>query len=311
MKNPLSNAHLIGANYNPREYQMKGKRGEASYIMSRSSLKDFADCPSRWIRGGEMKDEETSSTIWGSLVDCVLTQPGRLDDLFAIKPDTYTNDDGEEKPWNANSKTCRAWINQNEGRTCISQDFYLKAQRAVAQLLPKVGGLGECDFQVYLKADYRDKETGLVIPICALIDLVPKEGRSIADLKTARNANPTKWARVCHDYWYDAQAALYLDSYNAATGEDRDQFEHIIQENEQPFEIALATLSVEFINQGRRKYTNALRLYAQCLKSGHWASYNDLALNNYNGRVLVEPENWMIESQNVEDPDWMSDKEAA
>lgn len=299
MKNQLTNAQLVGSNYNPSEYGLNCKRGELAYMMSRSSLKDFADCPSRWIKGGGLKDEETTSTIWGSLVDCILTQPGRMDELFAIKPDTYTNEDGEEKPWNANSKTCRAWLAKNSDRTCINQAAYFQAQVAVGRILnePTFKSIAaSAEFQVYLTAEYRDRDTELVVPVCGLLDIVPTGGRSIWDLKTSRNANPAKWARVCHDYWYDAQAALYLDIHNAATGEDRDSFEHIIQENDPPFEISLVTLSVEFINQGRKKYTNALRLYCQCLKSGHWATYNDLARNNFSGRALVEPESWMLES---------------
>jgi hypothetical protein len=64
--------------------------------MSRSELVEFYECPAKWILGPH-GDDSTPSMDFGSLVDCLVTQPERFDDLFAVCPETYTNKKGETK----------------------------------------------------------------------------------------------------------------------------------------------------------------------------------------------------------------------
>ncbi len=136
--------------------------------------------------------------------------------------------------------------------------------------------------------------------------------QALIDFKTARNADPAKWGRAVNAFGYDVQAALFLDVYNAASGEKRSEFRHICQENYPPFEISKPWLSDDFVRLGRTKYTEALRLYARCIAAGKWSSYDDLQHDNYNGWSMIEPESYMVMSVKNPDPDWLSEpKEAA
>lgn len=315
MKNPIINAKIV-PNFNPLDYtKRKHKRGEKEFVMSRSQLKEFAACPSKWIKGGGDEGDSTTSTDWGTLVDALVTGD-RVGEIVAIHPDTYPAEEKGneiEKPWNMNSKWCRAWAASHAGRIIISQETFMEAQKA-AELLYRVLEieLNNAKTQVFVSGEYRDKETGLVIPICGLIDLAPSFGPSIKDIKTARSADLARWARVVHEHWYHVQAAIYLDLWNAATSEDRNEFDHLIQENRRPYEIAHCGLSIEFLKAGRETYKNALRLYCQCLSTGHWATYNDIAPGlKVGGKVIIDPESWMVERQSTPDPDWLSDKQAA
>lgn len=284
--------------------------------MSRSSLKDFAVCPSKWIKYGDGEDDSTSSTEWGSLVDCLLLERDKFEKRYAIKPDQYPVEDKktgaivEWKDWNANSNWCKNWLSEHDGQICISSGALKEAKKAVEIAENEFDStLGGAQYQVCIRSEYHDKETGLIIPICCLID-VARPSDALADFKTARSADPSKWPKEVHARWYDAQGALYLDAWNAATGENLETFVHLIQENEHPYECSRGILSVEFIKAGRAKYLNALRLYCQCLASGKWATYNDLAHNNYAGRFLIEPESWMVEEISSEDPSWISERAA-
>jgi hypothetical protein len=310
----LTNGQIIGTNYDAREYMKSAcPRGSVGYVMSRSDLMEFAVCPSRWIKGAKVEDE-TDSTEWGSLIDCLLTDGKRFEDRFAIKPEKYPvlNKGGmptdEMKSWNGNSTWCKEWVASQGGKICISRadyhDAVNAAHRAAEALADEL-----TDLQVYATADYHDSDTGISVPLKVLIDVVPKKilTKSLIDIKTAKCGDPAKWGRVCFDRGYHVQGALQLDVYNAATGENRDEFRHIVQENFPPYEISKPWLDYTFIDLGRQKYRHALQLYAQCLKTGHWHSYDDLQRENYGGWSSISAESWMIEpAPSVREPDWIS-----
>jgi hypothetical protein len=313
MKNPLTNAHIIGIGYDSTQYTMKPySRGEKGYIMSRSSLKDFAPCPSKWRKYGDGEDDGTTSTEWGSLVDCLLLERDKFEKRYAIKPEQYPVEDKktgaivEWKDWNANSTWCKNWMAEQDGLTCISSGALKEAKKAVEIAEKEFAQyLDGSKYQVCIHAEYKDRDTGLVVPICGLIDIVTD--KELVDFKTARSADLTKWPREVYSRGYDMQAALYLDLYEA-TGTKFELFRHIIQENSHPYECATVPLSVEFINLGRQRYTAALKRYCHCLATDHWDSYTDLHTEHKRGLNICEPESWMqVEQPRLEDPDFMTE----
>lgn len=264
-------------------HRQKARRGDRRFSMSRSELVDFTACPAKWIAGpGE--DDSSKSTVWGSLIDCLVTQPKQFDTLFVVRPDTYEDEiTGQLKPFSRASRLCRKWIKSKLGLTIISNQVMRDAEAAVKSIKadPAVVELLKVSRkQVLVTGVWRDKETKLNIPLRALIDLVPAPkhpvmGKWLADFKTARSGDPAAWSRVVDDCGYDVQAALYLDLYLAATGEDRTDWVFAVQENVAPFHVTspMPSLSQEFLEWGRIKYQSALRYYCQCLRANQWPSY--------------------------------------
>lgn len=302
MKNPFQHAKVVAANYSTAEYIRETvKRGHPAYAMSRGALMEFARCPIRWLRG--IGSDETKSTEWGSLIDALVLQPDSFEEKYAICPATYPVEPTKaeprtEKPWHK-SKYCDAWEAEQEtkGKTCIKSSEHSEAKSAVFYLLAdeKIGELiADSDKQVYVTADYHDAATSVVVPVKILIDCLPKSGNAIADLKTSESAEPSKWVRSVHTFDYDAQGAMQLDIYNAASGDERTDFLHIIQESYPPYQTGRRLLSVEFLELGRMKYRNALAKYCQCLATGVWPDYDSHAAKSYGGWQLVEPEAWMV-----------------
>jgi len=102
------------------------------------------------------------------------------------------------------------------------------------------------------------------------IDVVPK-GDVLVDLKTTaaipeRDAIPGMILQRGH-HW---QAAMYLDLYNAATGESRDKFDLLFIETEAPHETAWVRLSEKMIAAGREEYKVALDRWQSCVSSNYW-----------------------------------------
>ena len=207
----FKNCKIVGSNVSYETYSKQPdgvKRGHPKYVMSRGELIEFALCPSKWLASLN-EDDSTTATNWGSLVDCLLTSPDQFDSLFIICPETYVNSNDKEMPWTLQSKTCRQWVaeKQQEGLTVLTSEVIAKAKSAVQvmrQNSDAVELLKVSQKQVHVTGFWEDKTTGLNIPVRALLDLVPPKehptmGKWLADLKSARNGDPEKWARVVDD----------------------------------------------------------------------------------------------------------------
>lgn len=302
----FQNAKIVGSGIDPEAYHRTDiKRGERDFPMGRSALMEFARCPSRWIRGYKSKD--TDSTEWGDLMDCLALSRNRMTEKYSITPEIYPAPTKTEpdlvKPWNWNATYCKEWRAKQNGATCITPaELYdastaldvLRADDAVDALL------SDSATQVLIVGEYRDGETGIRVPVKALIDLVPDREISdfrhcLADFKTSFTADGKRWARLAFDRGYHVQAAFYLDLFNAATGEERESWLNVVQENFPPYEVAspIPLLSQEFVELGRMQYQQALRDYCRCLDSGEWPSYapTKLVIAPFQ---IIEPEPWMV-----------------
>lgn len=279
------------------------KRGDAGYVMSQSDLMNFSRCPHRWLAGYIGPTSEAKE--WGTLVDTLLLSPSEFGKTFALIPTTYEGERGE-KPWNFNATVCKKWRERfgfGAGKIEVRQLDY-DAARAATDLLRADYDTGclleNARVQVMVTGTYEDKETGLSIPCKALLDIVPDAGsraygRCLCDLKTSADASPDKWGRTVFNFGWHVQAAFHMDLFVAATGEDRTDWLHLIQENFEPYEIGRRLIASEFVEMGRTEYRGALRQYAQCLKSGEWPTYDEMGPNIMPGWSLICPEDWMLE----------------
>lgn len=290
----FSNAKIVDQDVDPREYHATDiARGNPAFVMTRSQLCAFALNPRRWLDGYERPD--ASCLEWGSLIDALVL--GGFDDRYVTCPTEYTDKDGKQKPWNWNATACKEWRAKHDGKEPLKSSERLKAVTAVNRLtnMDWVRNLvmgRDTRKQVLIEAEYHDRNTGLVIPFKALLDIVTDS--PIADLKTARSANPMLWAKHAFYNGYHVQGALNLDLFNAATGEERTDFLNIVQENYPPYHVPDEPFlySAEFLQLGRDFYTLALRRYADCLKENRWPSYSSNSV--IPGCVIIEPEPWML-----------------
>lgn len=291
-------------NFSVSEYVKLGSeipRGDKRFIMSRSALMEFAVCPSRWLRGYHEGDND--ATDWGSLVDCLVTCPEAFKDQYAITPETYPAPESArkdtpmvDKPWNWNAGFCRDWKKEREakGIRCIKPKEWDDAREAAARIAgdAELMRFIECSKkQVFTLVKYIDPDSKIEVMIKCLLDLVPDPtsnfGKSLGDLKTANNAGKRAWSRHVHQFNYDAQAALFMDCYNCASGLNYTEFRHLISESMEPYECGRRILSVEFLQLGRAKYQRALADYCFSIKTGIYPTYDD-------GWSVTEPELWML-----------------
>lgn len=298
--------HPIRKNVNPGVYSTrKYSRGQPEFTMSRGELKSFCECPEEWIAG--VPREATDSMEHGSLVDCLLLTPDLYEMTYAVTPETYPatpkkkDDPIEQKPWTGSAKYCKEWEADiiAEGKTPIQPVALNSANCAIRKLKAdsQISDLLEnSDFQVMVSADWHDEETGLVVPIKCLIDIVPNGKSFLVDLKTAKSLNRREYARSVFDCWTFVQAAMYLDAYNISEDDNRNEFRHILSKNKSPWSTAKRYMEEEFITLGRATYQEALRDYCQCLKNSQWPGIDDWrpSRNSINGWDSIQCEPWML-----------------
>lgn len=319
----FSNGKIVGDNIPIEQYlaQPDGvKRGNPHFQMRSGELRDFMSCPRRWIfRAADGDDESTRAQTWGSLIDTMLTMPHELKTRFTLTPAFYPceptkRDPRIEKPWNMNASYCKVWVDdmESKGFTVIKPNMLADAKLAVARLWsdPEIASLVKgAKFQVMVTADYVDRDTKIVVPLKTLIDIVPPldgpHAKVIANLKTCASASHHSWDKSVVEKGYDLQAALEFDTYLCATGEDRTDYYHPIQESVAPFEPGRRSLPIGtgpdsgLLSLGRDKYLAALQRYCRCLQAQEWPGFDDPdpGQTRASAWTPAEMRSWMILEQ--------------
>lgn len=305
--------HPVTPNTDPEKYHALSdpkKKGTPEFVMSRSALADFAICPHKFMHAPERK--VTKAMQFGDLVDCLFLTPDRFAKAFVISPETYPveptkKDPRTEKPWTYQATFCKEWREEQEatGFTAVDPDDASAAHSAIAALRKDqiVCDLWQASQkQVQAIVEWHDAGTGIVVPFKVLIDLLPapesKFGRMIVDYKTTSDAEPDHWQKHVASQGYAYQAAVYLDALNAALGTDYSLFANIVQESSAPYEVARRSLSLEYIENGRRDYRRHLALYCRSLRDKVWPGYDDWDLENVDHPVIdgfreVSPPVWL------------------
>lgn len=191
----------------------------------------------------------------------------------------------QPKPWNWNSKTCEQWRqSQSPGVEVIAPDTLAGARLALKELQdrPEVQELlsGKAQTQVGLRYDFGENlhgVRGFKVQSKSLIDIVPdrrgKWGWCLGDLKeTLYLDDIDQVERTIYSKGYHAQAALYLDAWNALSGENREGFVFPFQLSAPPHEVAIVELDPSAIKTGREWYLAAIRKWAETVTSGKWTS---------------------------------------
>lgn len=107
------------------------------------------------------------------------------------------------------------------------------------------------------------------------------------DLKTGDEATKAGFERSVAKWGYDVQVAFYDDVYTASEGRSIDAFFLIAVERAAPYEVAVFQLPELWVEMGRRKATEARRIYQQCEQSGVWPGYDTQI-------QYLDPPTWVV-----------------
>lgn len=136
-----------------------------------------------------------------------------------------------------------------------------------------------------------DQETG--IECRTRIDWLRSQRRGrllIVDYKTAESAEKSKFAKSAMNYGYHQQAAFYMDGVKAVGLDPDPGFLFIVQERVAPYLVNVVEIDPADIEIGRFLNRRALHIYAECIRTDHWPSYNesDIDLASFPGWYRAE-----------------------
>jgi len=126
--------------------------------------------------------------------------------------------------------------------------------------------LNECDVELTLV--WLDEETGIWCR--ARIDSWHPSSSTIYDLKSCENMVAAASGAQCIRFGYDIQAAAYIEAMEACIPSLAGRVQFRFHFAEPGITPCTPELSGELLELGRRKWSRAKELWAQCLKSGQW-----------------------------------------
>ena len=219
--------------------------------VSKSMLWQFVQSPYKWFMGETFTGN--AKTEFGQLVHALCFEPSKVTSQYVIsKYDEFRTN--EAKEWRREMET--------SGYNVVKAADMERA-RTIAETVMEseyIYSYGACDYEVQVH--------GMIgtTPIKGMIDIAPHSGANLSDLKvTGSIGTESDMARHIANMGYHWQGSAYLDMFNATNGTERTEFDLIFVEEDAPHEMAVFTLSENFLAKGREGYMNAVAKWQQCV----------------------------------------------
>ena len=136
--------------------------------VSNSKLKTFRDVGPYYFKkkyiDKTVHDKPTEALIFGGAFDAYLTEPDKYAECYTVKPETYTNEKGEENPWHGGSNTCKAWLAANQDKQILDGDWPHTFEKMKESLLehPIIGAIiSHPDTQAQVTLRHQSKAFGI------------------------------------------------------------------------------------------------------------------------------------------------------
>lgn len=270
-----------------------------SMAVSRSWL-DHIEPPSLLVWYRSQPQERKAWQYIGQMVHSAFLEPNKPLPLIEKQPETIVGSDGKEYPWSG--KDCsvterKKWQKARDlaGIMVLKPDEWdtihgcvesLTKNRTAAELFAK----GQPEISCFKKFRVND----FVVMLRCRPDFTPDNVNFIPDVKTVRDGETRTSAFEKVVDSYKLQPAFYLDVFNAATGENRNEWMFCVVEKSPPFLSRVFRLRADSnaIRLGRAEYIRRLAVYAECVQSGVWPDWPsgavDIDLPAYTVRKMEE-----------------------
>jgi len=230
--------------------------------VSKSLLWDFNDSPYKWRHSSGR--EVTRAMDLGTLIHSAILEPLiPLEQVASVSPFP-----------DFRTKAAQEWkADQKEMGRMIATDDDIRAASGCEQVFAEdysqrfAGGT---------KTEVAVFATIGATPVKGMIDIVPDGLDLLVDLKTtARIGSLREITNTIISRGYHWQAALYLDLWNAASGEQRTRFVICFIEVTAPHESAWVEVSPALIEAGRAGYMNAIAKWQASCATGLWSRQHE------------------------------------
>lgn len=229
-------------------------------------VKLLSDCPAQFIYDVKNPGDTTDAMVFGHLYHAVILEPWKFLQTYECIPEGLK---GNTKAGVIAIEEIRA-----RGREPIKFNDWMTLEGMASAIRehPVAGKLFARDGDHELSLFWRDPLTNVTCR--ARTDFMPANSRLIVDLKTAHDASQSGLSNSMVDYGYHLQASLYEEgAYSCDLRGPDAAFVFVSQQKDPPFIVSVWSPDEDAKKLGRRKITQARRIYAECLERDVWPAY--------------------------------------
>jgi exodeoxyribonuclease VIII len=207
--------------------------------------------------------EPTQAMIFGKLVDCLLCEPHKFDEQFAVKEKV----DGRTKEGKAYNEQFAITA---EGKEVVNEEDYATAKQMVDCLNANPDYQELIKGEVSFQDEYIWEFNGMTHKAKADIVVKKPDGEVlILDYKTTQNSDPLHFAKDIIKYGYYIQDANYRigfgEKYNQSV-----RFIFVVQEKDDAEAIEFYELPPADVAVGKRKVTRLSAEIKARLETNNW-----------------------------------------
>lgn len=254
--------------YNQSDFAYRKEQG-----VNQSSLKKILESPAHYQAALKYRMIPTPAMEMGTAVHClVLDGQAAFDGQYTKKPDNIKLTTKEGKEWKA-----------AQGRKKIlstgGKDDPWNSVQGMAESLRRLewysGIYAEDSHEPPTEAAYiKRNEVSIYwdwmgVRCKARLDSLLVEEGIVLDLKTTDTVNSELFTKKVVGLGYDFQAAYYAKAAEAAFGKPF-KFIFAAIERRAPYTVDLFEVTPDMMAEGMYKCEKALKIYAECEKSGEW-----------------------------------------
>lgn len=186
---------------------------------------------------------------------------GKGDDILVIDAADWRSKEAQEKRTEARKKNLLAVLHKDYERAA-----------AMAEISKPYLPTG---MEIEIALFWKHKTSGEPRWCRAKPDGMYHERNVIFDFKTVgKSAHPDAFARHALDFGYDAQAAFYINGYEAIYG-TRPRFIFVAQEMDPPYSVSMHEFDEEVLDLARHRINRGMDLWDQCLRTNEWPGYTN------------------------------------
>lgn len=240
----------------------------ANPAISKSNLKIYEEKgPMAFDMGVSLK--QTPAMLAGSLLDSLLTGEGE----YVCRPAGMDGRTKEGKAWKAQQERLgvRVITSQDCPRGIDSPQMLFEWAEDAVEAVRQHEAIGplllNLEAQLTLRTQIEDPFDGLTIQSRPDFMRVDLDETVVVDLK--KSGRFKDFERQAYDLWYDVQMAM-TDVQLEAMGVKRRTFYWLVVSDNYPAQIKLLELSDEWMNLGRRRFTDAISGVHSCARLDDW-----------------------------------------
>jgi hypothetical protein len=248
--------------------------------ISQSLIKTYMDAPekAKW----RSKFKSTAAMNDGSLFDCLVTEPEKFNERYAVMPDDdFVNDKGVKTTKGA--KVWKDFVSENEGKSCFVENELNEIKKRAEK------------FKSHKTWKELTKQGHYQLVAFAHVDGILCRGRvdfisqeKIVDVKHSAYGSLRKFRSACWQRRYDIQAAMYLNLFSRFLP-DVNRFVFAVAESNFPNLAAFYEIKEHDVMIAMNEINEVLPKIKYSMDNDYWPGYPE-EIQSIQMRSETEPE---------------------